>query len=225
MSGKAIIAKQLNSQTGQASIFQNFDYALNLLGSLLDEIIISTGVYSPDEIRAIVEDDDLIDAELMLDARQQVIGMLEQSGLEIPEQPQMMSPQPTPQDIMYIQKQMQAFAKFNDGINKLARPIAEDMLIDEIRNIRKGKYTTKVTLSSYAPTMRMAEHAEVMDLNKELLASGHPPLSRKRLIESSDIKKKEEILQEDQAMAAMQGAMRQQPQPKPQSKQPMKVGA
>ena len=214
MSGKAIALKQLNSQTGQASVFANFDYALRIFADLIVEIIRANDIYSPDEIRAIVEEDDLLDAELMEQAREQVRQILQQSGVEIPEPPQMpqggvMGAVPDPMQIAATQQEMMLFAKFNMTVDKLARPIAEDMLMEEIGNLRKGRYTTKVTVSSYAPTMRMAEYAEVMELNKVLLESRLPPLSRKQLIEASDVKNKDQILQED---AAMQQAPQLAPQ-------------
>lgn len=200
MSGKAIALKQLNSQTGQASVFQNFDYALNMFGGLVDEILVANEVYSDDEIRAIIEDDDLLDMELMSQAKEQVTSMLEKAGVELPEPPQMMNPNPAPEEVAGFQRQMMVFNKMNQGIEALARPIAEEMLMAEIKNLRKGRYTTKVTLSPYAPTMRLAEQAEYRELNQELIASNYPPLSRKRLIQASDIKDKDEILQEDEAM-------------------------
>ena len=200
MSGKAIALKQLNSQTGQASIFQNFDYALNLFGRLIDEIIMANDIYSPDEIRAIVEADDLIDTGLMLEARDEVERQLEQSGIEIPEPPPSLSVNPSPEEVAANHQQAILYDRMTRSLDKLARPIAEDMLLAEIRNIRRGRYTTKVTLSAYAPTMRMIEQAEYAELNKALVESGHPPLSRQRLIQASDVKDKDEILQEDKVI-------------------------
>ena len=80
----------------------------------------------------------------------------------------------------------------------------------EIKNIRLGRYTTKIALSAYAPTARMAEQSEAQELNKSLLESGHPPLSRKRLIEASDVKNKEEILLEDEHLQQQRQQMMQQ---------------
>lgn len=198
LSGKAIALKQLNSQTGQASMFMNFDYAYNLFGRLLDEIIMANDIYSPDEIRAIVEEDDLVDTGLMLKARDEVESQLEQAGYEIPEPPPPLSVNPSPEEVAANHQQAILYDRLTRALDKLARPIAEDLLLEEIKNIRKGRYTTKVILSSYAPTMRMIEQAEYRELNQELIASGHPPLSRKRLIEASDVDNKEEILQEDE---------------------------
>ena len=208
MSGKAIALKQLSSQTGQAAVFQNYDYALNLFGQLVDEVITANEVYSPDEIRAIVEKDDLINSEMMAQARESVIEILTESGVEIPEPPAMnvMQMQGGEQHPAALQEMAQ-FEQMEKAIDELARPIAEDMLMEEIKNIRKGRYTTKVALSNYAPTARMAEHGEVAELNKSLIESGHAPLARKRLIEATDIKNKEEILMEDEAMQQQQMMM------------------
>jgi len=197
MSGKAIALKQMNSQTGQASVFHNYDYALNLFGTVIDEIITANDIYSPDEIRAIVETDDLIDAEMMSQARQSVMQIFEQSGIQLPEPQQF---QQTDEVMPEMQQEIASFKKLTEAIDELARPIAEDMLMEEIKNLRKGRYTTKVALSPYSLTSRMGEQTENTELNKALIESGHAPLSRKQLIESSDVKNKTEILAEDEAM-------------------------
>ena len=210
MSGRAIIAKQVNSQTGQAPVMKNFDYSLSLFSRLVIEIIRANDIYSPDEIRAIVEDDDLIDAELMSQAMDMVTESLQSQGMEVLEAPKPpMNPmgQPDPMQMQSFAEEVQNFAQFQAGVEQLARPIAEDLLFEEIKNLRKGRYTTKVTMSSYAPTMRLAEYGEAMELNKALIESGHMPLPRKRLIEASDISNKEELLRDDEAMAKMPPAM------------------
>ncbi len=200
MSGKAIGLKMMSSQTGQAAVFQNFDYSVNLFGALIDEIINANGVYSPDEIRAIVEDDDLIDSKMMTEARQAVMEILSQSGVELPEPQPLQGQQDDPASLQAQAEQHFQFQKLTQAVDELARPIAEDMLMEEIGNLRKGRYTTKIALSPYSLTARMAEYGEVKALNEELIASQHPPLSRKRLIQSSDIKGVEEILEEDKAL-------------------------
>jgi len=85
-------------------------------------------------------------------------------------------------------------------------PIAEQMLIDDIRNIKRGKYNTKVSLSPAAETARIARYFELMETNKMLIEAGQLPIGRKFLLEASSIANKDEIIAEgEQQMAAMAG--------------------
>lgn len=208
MSGKAIALKQMSSQIGQAAVFKNYDYALTVFGSVVDEIINANDVYSKDEIREIVEEDDLIDVTLMAQARDQVIKIFKDKGFNVEQmvvelQQLAQGLQQNPED-MELQRHLQAQAanlqQLQQDIERMARPIAEDLLLEEIKNIRKGRYNTKVALSAYAPTSRMIERSESDELNKALVESGHPPLSRKHLIQASDVPNKEEILEEDKQL-------------------------
>jgi len=185
--------KQQASLTGSASVFMNFDYTIAIAGNLLIEIIRNNGIYSEDEIREIVDEDGLIDRKLMGQARDSVIKQLKQSGFEMPEPP---APPETPEAQPEYLKEMQLFQQLSLKLDELARPIAEGMLLDEIRNMRKGRYNTKVTTSPQAPSFRIAKAAELFELNKVLLENQQAPISRRLLIEATDVSNKEEIIEE-----------------------------
>ncbi len=215
-SGKAILAKQNAANTGSASIFSNWDYTLTILTKIIAEIIRHNDVYSDQEIKAIVEEDDLLDGELMTQARQQVQQQLEQLGVEIPEpiQVQLDQIQALPEEQRSLLAQSLAsenplFAQLNQLIDQMARPIAEQLLLEELHSIRKGEYNTSVTLNRFALTHRLSKAIEVFDLNDALIASGHMPVDRETLIEATDVPDKERIIErgkEQQRQLQLSGA-------------------
>jgi hypothetical protein len=199
LSGKAILAKQQASMTGNSPILQNFDYSQTILNRLKIEIIRANKVYSLDEILEIVGSDEMIDGELMNKARQEVISELEARGVKLAEHPAQLDQEAAALDKSYTQNylaDLELVKKQNVVIDKLAGPVAMDMLMDEISNLKKGRYNTTVTMSPYSPTMRMAEMAERLEINEVLIKSGQMPLSARRLLEASSISDKEEIIRE-----------------------------
>lgn len=210
MSGRAIALKQQSSLTGSASLFRNHDYTMSIEGNLLIEIIRNNGIYSEDEIRAIVEEEDLIDAELLGQARQMVIQQLGVAGYQIPEQPMppdMNALQQFPPEVQQVsmnqyQQEVELFQKLMTQMDEIARPVAEELMFEEIKNIKKGKYNTKVTLSPMAPTFRIARAMELFELNETLLKAGQVPVSRRLLVQATDVDNKEEIIEEGERQMA-----------------------
>jgi len=94
MSGKAIALKQQASLTGSAVLFSNYDYTMRIFATLLVEIIRNCDIYSEQEIRAIVDEADLIDQDLLSQSAE----ILKSQGIEMP---------PPPQDIMEVLQQAQ----------------------------------------------------------------------------------------------------------------------
>lgn len=203
LSGRAILAKQQASMTGNSPILQNFDYSQTILNKLIIEIIRANKIYSLDEILEIVDTDEMIDSNLLEQARNEVISELEARGIRLAEHPgENPSPEAIALDKSYAQNylsDLELLKKQNMLIDKLARPVAMDMLMDEITNLKKGRYNTTVTMSPYSPTMRMAEMAERLEINEVLIKSGQMPLSARRLLEASSISDKEEIIREMEA--------------------------
>jgi hypothetical protein len=202
LSGKALEAKQRASMTGNSPILQNFDYSQTILNNLIVEVIRRNKIYSLDEILEIVDSDEMIDGDLMEAARGQVIKELEARGIRLPEQPPQLDPQASAIDKTYTQNYLadvELVSKTKSIIDKLAMPVAMDLLYDEISNLNKGRYNSEVTMSQYSPTMRMAEMAEILETSEILLKTGQPPIPYKRIIMSSDISDKEGIVKEMEA--------------------------
>ena len=199
LSGKAIEAKQRSSMTGNSPILHNFDYSQTILNKLIVEILRNNKVYSMDEILEIVDSDDMIDNDLLEQSRNEVVKELEARGVKLAEHPGQLEPEAAQIDQSYAQNylaDLELMKRQNAIIDKLARPIAMDMLYEEISNLRKGRYNTTVTMSPYSPTMRIADMAERLEINEILIKSGQPPLSARRLLEASGIADKEDIIRE-----------------------------
>lgn len=206
----AIALKQQASLTGQAPVFRNHDYSMSIEGNLLIEIIRNNEIYSEDEIKAIVDEQDLIDADLMGQARQMIVQQYEAAGYPIPEQPmqpdmnilQQFGPEVQQAAMNEYQQLIEVYQRLMVQIDEVARPIAEQLLFEELKNIKKGKYNTKVTLSPMAPTFRIARSIELFELNETLLKNAQVPIGRKILVESTDVDQKEEIIEEGERQMA-----------------------
>lgn len=204
-SGRAIALKQQASFTGSAMIFSNYDYTIQIMGRMLVELIRNVGVYSEQEIMAIIDEEDLIDDRYLDIAREMVLSQLEQRGVKRMQQPQEPNPvrfqnaEPQDQAKMYEQfkQQTELYRNYADQIESMAQPIAKALILDEIRKYQHGRYDTEVELSPSAPTNRILKSIETFELNKQLVESNHQPIGRKLLIESTDVPNKEEMMNEE----------------------------
>jgi len=214
MSGRAIALKQNASFTGSAPIFATWDKTLEIFALTLSSVLDRNPIYSEAEIRLILDETDLIDSELLSRAKAQIAQMLQARGIQIPQQPPAM---PVPEVLAQMQPNMrfdededfqveqQAFQEMQQQIEQMARPLAIEMLMTDLRKSHIGKYGTKVSLAPHAQTFRMAQSAEAMELHKTLMESGMPGLSRAKLINMSDLSEKEELIA-DVPQAPMQAA-------------------
>lgn len=199
-SGRAILAKQANSQTGISPYLHNFDVSLRIFGDLIITVIRCSNVFSREEIEELVEEDGLIDGQILEETRAAVIAMTGIVPVEpvIPpvEQYEQMSPE-IAREIwsIYIQ-QKQIYEMHMQAIDKEARPAAINLLIDALRNPISGKYNSVVSLSPFSITSRLQNMANVVDTNNILLASQYGPLPEKTIYEASEIPNKESIIKE-----------------------------
>ena len=200
-SGRSVIAKQNWSLQNTSNLGSNWDYTQELLGEIVLGLIRHAGVYSEQEIMALVDEKDLIDEEILNKARQQVIETLTAKGIptvQTPEKPDLMilegESQEYQKSVLYnYKKQVENFGQYMGEINKLAIPIAKAMIIDEISSMKYGKYGVKVVLAPHAETNRMRKMVEVFELNRALVESKQIPVSRNQLIDATDVSNKEEI--------------------------------
>lgn len=215
LSGRAIFLKQQSEIKGSMSLMNNWFYTLAIMGDLIVDIIRKNDIFSEDEIREIVDTEDLLDAEFMEQATQIVIAELGQQGVNIPEQPVPPDPnvlqtaEPLVQQTMIanFQEESRLFQQAMAQVSKMAKSIAEGMLIDSIRSMKAGKYSTNVTTSPMATTMRVIKATEAFELHKVLRESGDVGLNPDDLIEVTDLADKEKLKQgRQQLVAATQGA-------------------
>lgn len=202
LSGKAIALKQQGSFTGSAVLFSNYDYSIQLFGQLIDEVITRAGIYSDDEIMAIVDEQDLIDPLVFEQAKKIIIDQLKSQGQQIPEPPPMpnaiaiQTADPRIQEaiVKTYRTQMDVFEQFVTQVEESAKPIAKQIILKMLKDVAKGRYGIKVDLAPMAQTMQIVRSMELMELNQALINSGQAPIGRKFLIEASNVANKEEII-------------------------------
>lgn len=198
-SGRAIIAKEAQSRTGNSPVLLNFDFSQMILNNLIVAVIRSNGVYSDAEIVEIVGADELIDAALMDDAIAEVHEIFKSQGREIPQEPPQIDAEQLQADPELAQAYVAELQEIRDmqaRIEAIAAPIARDKLIEQIHDLQKGSYNTTVAASPYTPSMRSAELDQLIQITKLLIESGQPGVPGKRLVLASDVKNREEIAAE-----------------------------
>lgn len=211
----AIALKQQAAAQGQATIFLNWDYSNTMFGDLIIDIIRKNDIFSEDEIREIVDADDLIDAEFMDKARNIVIQELEAAGETIPQPPNAQEisalvletsaneialarkqgleteiPTPEEQQMLVeaaILEDQALFQQFMALVNQHAQPLAEGMLMDSIRSMKAGKYSTNVITSPMATSIRAVKASEIIELSKVLREVGDVGLDGEDIIRGFDV--------------------------------------
>ena len=199
LSGKAIIAKQQASQTGNAPVILNFDYSQMILNNLIVAVIRANGIYSKEEIIEIIGEDELINSQLLAEARQIVQAELSRSGLEVPQEPPALNLELARLNPAYVANYMADVESVKESlalIDKIAVPIAQDLLIEEISNLTRGTYNTTVAAVAYTPSMKTAEFAQLLELQELQIKTGGAPIPHRRLILASDARDAEQIVDE-----------------------------
>lgn len=203
LSGRAIFLKKQSEIQGSMSVMNNWFYTLAILGDLIVDIIRKNDIFSEDEIREIVDEDDLLDEEILDQAKGVIINQLQQMGRQIPPQPKPLNPirmsQAPPelqaQMLDKYQEEMAQYQQFIEQVEQAAKPIAENILIGLIHTMKAGTYSTKVTISPMSETMRAIKASEVFELQKLLIEAGDVGLDGEDLIDATDVPNKEQLKQ------------------------------
>lgn len=191
-SGRAILAKQNAAQIGSAPQFMMYDWARENLGTQALQHIIHTGIYTRAEIEKVVQKSNLLDPDILEEARTIIkIG----SGLEDVEMPEppdetiliQMPPEVQANSIRAYRQETQAYNAMMDAIDELAEPMAIDMFLDETANLNKGQYGVKVDLSEASVTFKAKQLESMLAVSEVLAASGEQGLSRDTVIKASEL--------------------------------------
>ena len=201
LSGRAIFLKKQSEVQGSMSLMNNWYYTLAIFGDLIVDIIRKNDIFSEDEIREIVDKEDLFDEKILDQAKGIIINQIQQQGKQIPSQPQSPNPirmsQALPelqaQMLDVFQQEMAIFQQFVEKVEQAAKPIAEEILISLIHNMKSGKYSTKVITSPMSETMRAIKALETFELQKLLIESADVGLDGDDLIEVTDVPNKEKL--------------------------------
>jgi len=214
LSGKAKIVDVQKTQQGSMTVFSNYNHSLAILGNLVVDILRKNDIFSEDEIFATVDVDDLIDPEILDQAKGIVLRQLERQGVQIPQPPPAMNPVRFRDSIPEVQAQMldkfqddaALYEQFVNQVEQAAIPIAQDILIQLIHQMKIGKYNTKITVSPMAETMRLIKAEQTFELQRILLESGDVGLDADDLIEATDAPNKDKLRAGREALLARVGA-------------------
>lgn len=204
-SGRALAIREQQSVKTKGIIFRNWNQTNILIANVIVELIRNTGVFSDEEIMAIVDEEDLIDETIMDNAKGIVLRQIQRQGGTIPPKPNPPNPirarnaQPEQQAAMLdaFQDGMDIYTRFVQQVEQAAIPIANEIMLKLLRKMQEGRYGTHVDTSPMAPTMRMARQLETLQLDKQLIEGGRQGISRRKLIEISDVPDKDEIIAEE----------------------------
>lgn len=204
-SGRALAIKEQQAIKTKGIIFRNWNQTNILIARVLIELTRNTEVFSDEEIMAIVDDEDLIDAKILDQAKGIIVNQVQQQGGTIPTQPQPPNPirmrnappEQQAQMLDIFQEEMGLYQQFIEQVEQAAIPIAKEIIMKLLRKMRQGRYGIKVDTSPMAPTMRMMKRLEALELDRQLIEGGRAGISRKKLIEISDVADKEEIIREE----------------------------
>jgi len=202
------IAKQVDEMRGlrtKGIIFRNWNQTNILLARVMVELIRNTEIFSDDEIMAIIDEEDLLDDKILDQAKGIIINQIQQQGGRIPQQPQPPNPirvrnasvEMQAQMLDSFREEMELFQQFVEQVEQTAIPIAKDIILKLLRKMQQGRYGIKVDTSPMAPTVRMMRRIEALELDKQLIEGGRAGISRRKLIEISDVPDKEEIIAEE----------------------------
>lgn len=204
-SGKAKQIDEIRQQRTKGIIFRNWNQTNILAARVIVEMIRNNDVFSDDEIMAIIDEDDLLDDKILDQAKGVIINQIQQQGGQIPRQPQAPNPirmrnipvEQQAQMLDVFQEEMMIFQQFVEQVEQAAIPIAKDIILKLLRKVQQGRYGIKVDTSPMAPTVRIMRRLEALELDEQLLRGERQGISRKKLIEISDIADKEEIIAEE----------------------------
>jgi len=225
-SGKALQFKQRQSMTASEMIMDNFDNTVRIFGELMVIYIRKLGVYTDDEIRAIIAESKLVKPAMMAEA-EKALGIAPRQPMNIqppnPEQMAMLQPQ---DQLLVTQKYKiarakhlpyaQVFPQVAAGWEKVVKRQAEEMMFAQLKSDEIGDYGIVVSLSTNAPTVRMANMAEL-----EAIQDKYGTIPADIFIDATDLNNKDEIITrmkevqaQIQQQAQQQAQMTQQPQRK-----------
>jgi hypothetical protein len=220
--GEPGVVLNLRKEQGEAansSLFKNFRTTLEYLGNKLLKMLDVMDIYTPEEIRAIVEESHMIDEQMLQKAHGFLTSKMDGGDLATPQIPQPPAPEVwetiRPEDkndfydqvktgidgaIIYAQKYPQLRQKFDEAINE----VAIQMLLAGLYDGEVTQYGIKVILSPKTDTARMKNFEMMMALQDKY---GIIPVDI--MMEYSDLPNKDAIITR---MKQNQQAIAQQPQ-------------
>ena len=215
-SGRALELQQRQGQTTTEICFDHFDAAQQEVGDLMLQLISRLGLYSEEEISALIDDEDLYDRKLLSRAAEDV-GPPPQPPPPLPEQANALRPEDAVSLVHVHQEAVSRFEQAAAAYDEAVKLRAKELMLEKLRDADIADYGCRVAQASTSPTVRAAQFAELVELAR--LA----PIPPDVLIAATDRPDKEELIDRmQQAAAQAQGMPQQQMQGMPQ--QPIQAG-
>jgi hypothetical protein len=191
-SGLALSMRSRQGMTILEEVYDRFDYTCQLFGKFLVELIRrdlgGKPIYSDEEIDKILDWDEVIGADIVKDVLPQA--MMQAQASVMPSE----DPAADQQAIM-----VQA--------GEIAKQMAKEVLLHQLRDVATGRYNVQVSQSPNAPTAKVAAFLELSEIAK--MYPGAIPADI--VIEASDIRNKDKVVEAVKAQQQAMQAQQQQP--------------
>lgn len=207
-SGKLNQLRQIQGLTINTTAFDNLSYTMRIMGTALHDIIRSTNIYSEAEIKAILDELDLVDIKTMQQASNNVAEVM-----QVPTIDSIVNST----DPALVRKSLEQYKILQEEFNRLVREEAERLTFEDIKDITKGRYGIKITESDLTETVRMKRTNDAIAI--EQLRPGQLPIDT--LIKALNIDDGEEMIQSIKASQQAQQQLIQQQQAISQSQVPV----
>ncbi|HIJ71777.1 MAG TPA: hypothetical protein HPP87_10505 [Planctomycetes bacterium] len=203
-SGRALNIKQQQGLLSTESVFQNFHQTLTIFGNQLLKVIQVKEIYTKEEIRQVVEESDLIDTNLMLKAKNEIVDYI---GTDLmPPNPNLAPPEGVmqmvkPEDVPMVYDQIKEgiqgaqlyaknFPKLMRNYEDAIREYAIQLLLEEFYDTDTAEYGVKVTIGPNAPTTKMINYMMLSELQDK-----YGIIPPDIFIKATDLPNKDEIIQ------------------------------
>jgi hypothetical protein len=204
-SGRAMNMKMQQGATTTGPVFDAFDATLRVFGNFLLRITQNTEVYTDTEITEIIKESDMLDADTMAEADNELSSKIGGS-LPAPTNPQVLAGSPEqlaavrPEDQQRVMMNMQMgvqsasmyaeqFPALLEKWTQLIEHLAAQKMLKSLKDSRVSDYWVKVTLSPISDTVRMANLMELNQIAQMYPGSIPPDI----MVDATDVKNKEEI--------------------------------
>jgi hypothetical protein len=198
-SGVAIDLKQQADNTGNEIVFSNLSYSSVIFGNLLTQIIRCGEYYSYEEIKSLIDEEDLISGPILTEAVRRVgpapqppqppnQAAMQLASTQFGEKGQMLTAAVGIEYEKKVAEFQQADQKYKESI----KTEGENVIMEAIGDIKVGRYGLKVVEAPTSPTLRAERFEQVVAIEK--MRPREMPF--KVLIDASDIPNKEKIIEE-----------------------------